>query len=275
MIWKSAARAGAWAGALTLAGMTLVGMTLAGSAALAAPLPAPSSLPDFTGLYVNAGRPSNTDLFDGATSEPVGCSAAGQPCRSHPPYNATWEAKYGKEQVLARAGTLPDPLTSCMPRGTPGNMRSVDSIEFVVRPERVWIFIENANQVRHIYTDGRGHRTGKDGFDNFSGDSIGHWEGDTLVVDTVGVKGEMMIDRSGAILSNKAHIVERIRRKDPATMEDVFTIDDPVALTHPWTVTLGYDRTDLIDRLDPYYCELDDRIDFDKSGKMVIKPPVN
>ncbi|MDB5459195.1 MAG: hypothetical protein JWO72_936, partial [Caulobacteraceae bacterium] len=226
---------------------------------------APPALPDWSGLWQNQGPPTNTDLFDGGTSEPRGCFALSQPCRSHPPYNAEWEAKYGRMQALARAGTLPDPLTRCMPRGTPGNMRSPDTIEFVLRPERVWIFIENGSQARHIYTDGRGHRTGKAAFDTFTGDSIGRWEGDTLVVETVGVKGDLMIDRSGASLSAKARTTERIRRRDPNTMEDVFTIEDPVALTAPWVVTRLYRRVNGL--MYDYACAENPRNTIDASGR--------
>lgn len=255
------------------ASRTAIALAIAGSAwsllawgAAAAPaLRSPESLPDWTGVWQNQGPPTSTDLFDGGTGEPRGCAALSQPCRSHPPYRPDWEARYEKNLATARAGTLPDPLTRCFPRSTPGNMRSPDTIEFVPRPERTWIFIENGSQSRRIYTDGRGHRAGKDAFDDWTGDSIGHWEGDTLVVETVGVKGDEMIDRSGAILSNKARVVERIRRRDERTMEDVFTIDDPVALTGPWVVTRLYRRVN--GPIYDYACAENPRNRIDASGR--------
>jgi hypothetical protein len=243
----------------------LLALSLGSAAAAAAPLRSPESLPDWTGVWQNKGPPTDTDLFDGGTSEPRGCAALSQPCRSHPPYRPDWEARYEKNLALARANILPDPLTRCLPRGTPGNMRSPDTIEFVPRPERTWIFIENGSQARRIYTDGRGHRTGKAAFDDWTGDSIGHWEGDTLVVETVGVKGEMMIDRSGAILSSKAKVSERIRRRDANTMEDVFTIEDPVALTGPWKVTRLYRKVK--GPIYDYACAENPRNKIDASGR--------
>ncbi len=228
------------------AGLVLLASGLASTAlastALAAHLPAPESLPDWTGVWMNFGPPTSTDLFDGGTSEPRGCAALTQPCRSHPPYKPEWEARYVKNLELAKTGSMPDPLTRCYPRSTPGNMRSPDTIEFVNRPERTWIFIENGSQSRRIYTDGRGHRTGKDAFDNWTGDSVGHWEGDTLVVETTNVKGDEMLDRTGVQLSGKAVIHERFRRLDANRFEDDLVIDDPVALTGPWKVTRVYKR---------------------------------
>ena len=233
--------------------------------ASAAAIPSPEKLPDWTGVWQNKGPPTNTDLFDGGTSDPPGCAALAPPCRSHPPYRPSWEARYQQNLALAKANILPDPLTRCMPRGTPGNMRSPDTIEFVSRPERTWIFIENGSQSRRIYTDGRGHRTGKDAFDNWTGDSVGHWEGDTLVVETVGVKGGMMIDRSGAILSSKAKITEHIRRRDASTMEDAFYIEDPEALTRPWAVTRLYRKVD--GPIFDYACAENPRNTIDASGR--------
>jgi hypothetical protein len=199
-------------------------------------------LPDWSGSWQILGDAENSIVFDGASTEPHGCNTFEAPCREHPPYNAQWQALYEAQNAEYVADTLPDPLIHCMPRSIPGDMRTPDIMEFVVRPERVWIFIENGSQQRHIYTDGRGHRKGTDGFNDFTGDSVGHWEADTLVVDTVHIKGEVLIDRTGAMLSDRAHIVERIHRRDANTMQDDFIITDPAALTRPWKVTRLYKR---------------------------------
>ncbi len=92
---------------------------------------------------------SAATLSRAQTAEPPPGPLA-QPCRSHPPYNDRYEGRYRADLAKSLAGLLPDPLTSCMPRGMPANMRSPDGIEFVVRPERVWIFDENGNQSRRI-----------------------------------------------------------------------------------------------------------------------------
>jgi len=218
---------------------TLVALGL-GVTASADDAKTPAALPDWGGTWTIPNTPLNSIVFDGASTEPYGCNTFASPCREHPPYNAKWEALYKVQNAKFDADVLPDPLIRCIPRGMPGDMRTPDAMEFVLRPERVWVFIENGNQARRIYTDGRPHRTGPDAFNSFTGDSVGHWEGDTLVVDTIHTKGGMLIDRTGAILSDQAHIVERIHRRDAKTMEDDFTITDPGALTKPWTVTRLY-----------------------------------
>jgi len=226
-----------------------------------------AALPNWSGVWVIAGPPTNTTTFDGATADPPGSDAITPGVRQHPPYNAAWEAKYLAAIKRSAAGLLPDPLTLCLPRGTPGNMRSPDQYEFIVTPTQVWVGIENGSQVRRIWTDGRPHRAGDDLFPTYTGDSVGHWEGDVLVVDTVGLNADMIIDRTGATLSEKAHIVERIRRIDANAMEDQFTIDDPVALTRPWKVTRRWKPSGKDARIFDYACAENNRNPIDEQGR--------
>jgi hypothetical protein len=86
---------------------------------------------------------------------------------------------------------------------------------------------------RTIYTDGRDHP--KDLDPTWMGNAVGHWEGDTLVVDTVGFNDKTWIDRAGHPHSDQLHVIERIRRTDHDTLQDDITIDDPKAYTKPWT----------------------------------------
>jgi hypothetical protein len=241
-------------------------LALAATLAHAASLPAPSSLPDWSGAWQNGGLPNSLDLFDGATADPPHCRALAQPCESHPPLTAAGMAHYKPLHEKALIGALPDPATSCMPRGTPGNMRTADGIEFVVRPEEVWVFVENNAQIRHTYTDGRKHRTGKDAFPSYTGDSIGHWEGDTLVVDTVHLRANLSIDRSGIELSDAAHIVERFHLRDKNTFEIDYTIDDPKYLTKPWIVQRLYRRAPNGGRIFDYACRENARNTIDANG---------
>jgi len=185
------------------------------------------------------------------------------------PYNPKWMADYNK-----RRGELRDKDVKACVIDFPATMESPQAFMLTVLPEQT-IYIAGDGTFRQIFTDGRKHPPKDELFPTVNGHSIGRWEGETLVVDTIGRVAGPVRFLGAAAFSDQARFSERIRKTGKDRLEDVMTIDDPVALTHPWTVTFGYDRTTLIDRLDPYYCELDDRIDFDKNGKMIIKPPPN
>ena len=112
-------------------------------------------------------------------------------------------------------------------------------LQFVVRPEQVWIVYERPD-VRYIYTDGRPFPPEDELWPTFEGYSIGHWEGDTLVIETRSIKGGVPIDRTGAALSDQARVTERIRKIDAKTLQNEITVVDPVAFTRPWKVTRRY-----------------------------------
>jgi hypothetical protein len=183
------------------------------------------------------------------------------------PYNPTWMAQYNK-----RRGELRDKDVKQCVIDFPATMESPQPFMLTVTPEQT-LYTAGDGTFRQIFTDGRGHPPKDQLFPSITGHSIGRWDGETLVVDTVGRKAGPVLFLGAAAFSEQAHFNERIRLTAKDRLEDVMTIDDPVALTHPWTVTFNYDRTTLIDRLDPYYCELDERIGFDSNGRMVIKPP--
>jgi hypothetical protein len=183
------------------------------------------------------------------------------------PYNPKWMAEYNK-----RRGELRDKDVKACVIDFPTTMESPQPFMLTVTPEQT-LYMAGDGTFRQIFTDGRKHPPKDELFPTVNGHSIGHWQGQTLVVDTIGRAAGPVRFLGAAAFSDQAHFSERIRMTGKDRLEDVMMIDDPVALAHPWTVTLGYDRTTLIDRLDPYYCELDDRIGFDSNGKMVIKPP--
>lgn len=204
-------------------------------------LPAYADLPDWSGVWQMLGP----TIFDTATAEPKGGRAGDPGLRSHPPYNAEWEAKYLANIELVAAGQFPDPLTTCgLPPGFPRVFNLPGAIEFIVRPEQVWILTEDGPSITRIYTDGRSHPPPDELWPTFSGESVGHWEDDVLVFETIGMKGEdqRILDRTGLILSEQARITSRLRRIDENTMEARLTIEDPEALTAPWHVTKRYER---------------------------------
>jgi hypothetical protein len=160
---------------------------------------------------------------------------------------------------------------NCLPPGMPGIMGQPYPMEFLLTPGQVTILIEAYNQIRHIYTDGR--KLPEDPDPTFHGTSVGRWEGDTLVVDTVGFSPNTQI-ANGVPHSDKMRILERFRLADPDTMTIDTTITDPEALTMPYassrTLRRHRDWT-----LAEYICEENNRNSVDQSGKARINlaPP--
>jgi hypothetical protein len=104
-------------------------------------------------------------------------------------------------------------------------------------PEKVLLYQEAGNQLRQVHMN-REHP--KDLDPTYNGDSIGKWEGNTLVVDTVGFNAITWLDHVGLPHTEALHVVERIRRVDHNTLVDDFTIEDPKAYTKKWTASQTY-----------------------------------
>jgi hypothetical protein len=120
-----------------------------------------------------------------------------------------------------------------------------------------------------IYTDGRAHPAEGDYWPTYTGDSVGHWEGDALVVDTIGIKsdGDTIIDRTGLVLSESMHIVMRLRKTDEQTLEANLRIEDPAALTAAWEVVKRYRRVPAGTRVYDYACAENNRNPVDALGR--------
>ena len=138
-----------------------------------------------------------------------------------------------------------EPHTRCKASGASRQFSTPYGTELLEAPDykRIYIMDEGGpHSYRIIYMDGRSHPANLEPT-NY-GHSIGHFEGDTLVVDTIGYNEKFWIDTRGTPHTEKLHFVERFTRKDFNTMEYVATIDDPGAYTAPWTsgYTLGFTR---------------------------------
>lgn len=122
-----------------------------------------------------------------------------------------------------------DPNLGCLPEGMPRFMLSIPlPMEIFQLPTRVVIIREGVQVFRQIYLN-RDHP--KDLDPTYSGDSVGKWEGDTLVVDTIGLNDKTWVDNAGLPHSEAMHVVERIRRTDHDTLVDDLTIEDPMTYT--------------------------------------------
>ncbi len=120
--------------------------------------------------------------------------------------------------------------------------------KIIQQPGLIVMLFESYHSYRQIFTDGRPLPEERD--PAWFGYSVGKWEGDTLVVDTVGVNEKTWLDDSGHPHSDALHIIERFRRPDFAHMEVQVTIDDPKAYKKPWTARIGWELmpdTELLD----------------------------
>ncbi len=225
------------------------------------------ALPDWSGVWAMTGG----TIFDQATKTGDGGSTT-PGVREHPPYNADFEQKYQANLALRDAGIFPDPNSYCgIPTGFPRLMNLPDVYEFAVTEKQVWIITENGPNVMRIYTDGRQHPASEDMWPTHTGDSVGYWEGDTLVFDTLSLhsseSGNTIIDRTGLVLSEAAHIVTRMHVNDQGMMEVQMTINDEKALTAPWVVSKLYRKLEEGARVYDYACNENNRNPIDpKTG---------
>jgi hypothetical protein len=169
------------------------------------------------------------------------------------PYAQQYEARQAAEKAAeARGEPLGNTSTMCLPDGMPQMMFAIYPLEILQTPGRVTIIEEAFSQVRRIYLDEPQVKV-SDVAPGYYGHSVGHWEGDTLVVNTVGVKESVLGYRSMPH-SDQMRVTERIRLAGPDILWDQITVEDPKALEKPWTFTFGYRRTPNY-KMQEYVCE--------------------
>jgi hypothetical protein len=136
---------------------------------------------------------------------------------------------WGKDKFAHFDGKI-DP---CLPVGVTRQSGAPDPIEIVQSPKKVVIMYESWAVFRSIPTDGVDRSISKD--PTWLGTSVGHWEGDTFVVEVTRMNDKTALDTNGHPHSDQLKLTERFRRTGPATMSYQVTVDDPKAYTHPWT----------------------------------------
>jgi hypothetical protein len=187
-----------------------------------------AKLPDWSGTWV----PLAEDPFPLGRNEPMWKPEAARQIES--------------QKAADKAGHPQNVFVNCLPEGMPDFvLMTVAATEFLFTPGRITILGEfDGNRLRRIYTDGRGHPDDPD--PTFNGHSIGHWERDTLVIDTVGILPEVYLPLGQAVaLPNNGdmHIVERIRLIGPDTLKDDLQITAPHVLTEPWKISRRFARS--------------------------------
>jgi hypothetical protein len=282
---------------LTKVFILVVGLALAAQQAVyKAPTPADwaalAKLPDFSGVWERGGvggggnpafgtasagaaRGNQAGAGNRGAAPQRGAGGGGQRAGTGrgAPSGPSFTPEYEAMRMAAARTPQPEDNTTanCLPPGMPGIMTQPYPMEFLLTPGKVTIIIEAYTEVRHIYTDGR--KLPEDPDPNFFGTSVGHWEGDTLVAETVGFNDHVQLAR-GVSHSDKMKIVERFKLNDADTMAIETTIIDPVALTAPYTstATLRRHRNWTISE---YICEENNRNYVDQSGKAGINltPP--
>jgi hypothetical protein len=210
------------------------------------------------GAKLPNGKPAPN--FEGIWERPEGQGIRIDPAGTTPPYKPDWEAKYQTALAArARGEVVADPTSRCLPPGMPRVMVATYPLEILQTPGQVTIIAEWSSQVRRIFTDGRKHPDADHLDPTFNGHSIGHWDGQTLVVDTVGIHGHTSFDASPLTHSDQMTVQERIRLVNKNLLEDVITITDPGAFTKPWVVTRRYARGGPNLQIMEYICEENNR----------------
>jgi len=221
------------------AGLVVAALALCGGPSVAASDPADraptaqewtglGALPDWSGVWT----PDIEDQFAQAHT-------------NAPPWTPKIAAEMTAMAADEKAGKPHGIFLNCLPEGMPSWMLvSHNALEFLFTPGRVTLLGESdGGRLRRIYTDGRGHSADPD--PSFHGESIGHWEGDTLVVDTIGVLPETYIatgEALGVPNDGDLHVVEKIHLAGPNTLHDDLEISDPHVLAAPWRTTRTYYR---------------------------------
>ena len=182
------------------------------------------------------------------------------PTNQLPPYNAEYRRRYDLAmEARGRGERVADPTSQCLPQGMPRFMVASYPLEVLQTKGQVTFIAEWSSQVRRIFTDGRGHPPADEIDITFNGHSIGRWEGQTLVVDTLGIRGDTSFDASPLTHSDQMTVSERIYLKDPKTLVAEITVTDPGAFTAPWKVVRTYRRGGADARIMEYVCEENNR----------------
>ena len=175
--------------------------------------------------------------------------------RENPPLKPEWMAEWLKTRQRKDAGMrIWDPAIHCLPPGMPHMMNGSYPFEVLMTPGRVTVLTELFNETRRIWTDGRQHPPADELEYTFDGHSIGHWEGATLVIDTVGLRPETVIDVAAVPHSDQLHVTERVHLVSKDALDWTITLEDPVVLDKPWTETKHFTRAPATDGIREYAC---------------------
>jgi hypothetical protein len=148
-----------------------------------------------------------------------------------------WALALKKERDARNAEDNPD--AHCLPMGLMQFHTHPQPRQIVQTRDEIVIMYEANYGLRQMFTDGRSLPNPDDVLPWWYGYSVGHWEGDTLVVETTGFRDDVWLDVEGSPMTSQAKMIERFSRPDFGHLKIDITVDDPKAYTHPWTVTVN------------------------------------
>lgn len=207
-----------------------------------------TSIPDWSGIWTSTYEPGWGAVHyanaPGAPTSPgpgfPGQRAArpGEPLPERPVLTPKYQKMLEEELARVAKGIQWDYLSWCLPAGFPRWYTEPFLREFITTPTQTWMTNEQQSETRRIYTDGRGHVPADESYPLFEGDSIGFWDGDTLVIHTINVKPGSW-NRSQPEYSDKTETVELVKKNANGNIETRMTVYDPESLQKPWHVIFG------------------------------------
>lgn len=209
--------------------------------------------------------------------------------QGHPDFTGMWNNQYTPDLRTAVEGReLPftpygaerwknvdlkdDPTGLCLPVGPSRAFTAPFPVYFLQTPKVIGTLFEYQTTWRLFYVDAE-HPSNLGDFSEFMGHSTAKWDGDALVVDTVGINERSWLDTAGHEHSDKLHLTERFEKPGENTIKYTLTYDDPVFFTKPFTIVRTFQRASEKDRILPYSCE-ENNVDRDNltSFKPNLKP---
>jgi hypothetical protein len=191
--------------------------------------------------------------------------------KARPPLTPWGQARFDASAPLvgprAVAGKENDPSLHCQPEAIPKSLVLPNPFEIIQIPGRVFMLFEQYHLWRTVWADGR--PLPKDPDPSYLGYAVGKWEGDTFVVDTVGMNDKPWVDSYGNPRSEQMHLTERYRRLDHDTLEMQIIMDDPKAYTKPWVSPPQRFKLEPGWEIAEFFCVVDDE---NKYGDAVRKP---
>ena len=207
---------------------------------VAATGPTPARLPDgkpnWTGFWIPPG--GLMDVYRGPSGlggAPIGVNSGIIKDPTLPELKSPYKEQYEHSLAALAKGPVPDKVALCYPPGMPGMMGMIYGMEILQTPNIIAVTSEWQAASRRIWMDLKEHPPAEELDATYTGHSIGHWEGDVLVVDTVGLRPDVPFTHQIPYMhSSDTRIVERFHQTAPDTLVDELTVIDPAVFVKPW-----------------------------------------